>query len=89
MSSLILKTSADSHIDDDAAANDIDGHIYPATGGFYTKFFEAKSWSSAAATMVQAWRDGIGAADWSPEGFAAWLSQFQSQLPGGVAARYT
>ncbi|KAK7397540.1 hypothetical protein QQX98_013096 [Neonectria punicea] len=69
----------------DNIANDIDGNIYAGVEGFYAKFFEAKPWSSAAERMVEATRaqaidKHIGQSLQSLEAFAAWLSQFQSNL---------
>lgn len=69
-------------------ANDIDGHIYASVEGFYAKFFEDKPWSSAAERMVQATKENLGDLQ-SHEEFAAWLSQFQSNLPRNAGTRYT
>ncbi|KAF7856850.1 hypothetical protein EAF04_009611 [Stromatinia cepivora] len=63
-----------------AIAGDIDGHIYASVGGFYAKYFQGKTWSSAAEQIVQAAKPQ----SFNPqvlrsrEGFNAWLLGYNS-----------
>lgn len=75
----------------ESIVDDIDCHIQCNVKGFYEKYFETASWSSAAEHIVQAVHPEFLNHQQlqSRIGFLEWLWRFQSTFLKGQRARYT